>query len=155
MWSHYSNSYRGFCIEVNVKSAFPNRNIEVLMKVNYCENRVVFPYDFKNLPLKDMQKIGYDLLTTKDNIWAYEKEHRVIASLNSLTPINQPIENELPIYTKIISPEHILTIIFGINCDRNDIDFVKNWIHKHKANHIVLKEISLCDDSFKLMTKNL
>lgn len=70
MWAHYANSHNGFRIEFELKEDKPIK-VSYSDKTEYIEN-----------PNKiDIQKIK-KLLTTKKEIWKYEKEYRVLTTEN-------------------------------------------------------------------------
>jgi hypothetical protein len=93
MWSHYSKSHAGFCIE------FERTDANELGKWERCSPVI---YD-KNLPVckpieLEKKETVTKVLITKSELWAYEKEWRIIAKKgNQLYPL----------------PGNITGIIFG------------------------------------------
>jgi hypothetical protein len=71
LWSHYTNSYKGFCLKINVESFLSSLNDKVeLRKVIYSDN----PNTISNShPFSD-----YYQFILKLNNWSYENEWRMI-----------------------------------------------------------------------------
>lgn len=147
MWSHYTNSYKGFCIEFDFKNhvecSLPNR----IFPVNYTNKRVLYSEKFLAGDKDHMQSIT-ELLTSKDNIWSYENEYRAIANISK---IKKNREYEIPIVTSNIKYSFISKIFFGINSKEEDIDYVKNLINQKQTNHIKLSKVSLCPKNYELI----
>jgi len=109
MWSHYSNSHKGFCI------GFDTRILWEITKggigpVTYQKELPTFSL-FEN-PMM----FSHKLLSTKSDIWEYENEFRIIKSGFSRKTIAIP-------------PESIVRIVFGCQMDNktkfNILDLVK------------------------------
>lgn len=86
MWSHYSNSHKGFCVGLNTKLLIKQVGEEI-----YFEPIIYQP----DLPLIELFEDYKDhfrkLLYTKSNFWNYEKEFRLVKFLHvgktlTLTP---------------------------------------------------------------------
>lgn len=84
MWSHYTNSHKGFCIGFNEKSSFFNNYLSedrntsrYTLDVVYSEKRVRIPTELSE------PRLLFEPQTTKSIDWRYEGEVRVIATLNS------------------------------------------------------------------------
>lgn len=101
MWSHYSNSHKGFCIEYD----FNDLKDEVLpFPIIYSESRPLIPWkaaidhtsESNEQAIKDLT-LG---LLTKDQAWEYENEWRV------LLPAANPPDLKVPI-TAIYLGAHI------------------------------------------------
>jgi len=74
MWSHYSGSHTGFCIEFERTDSNELGNWEHCAPVNYDENLPTF----MPVELADRKTVT-KILITKSDLWAYEKEWRIIA----------------------------------------------------------------------------
>lgn len=71
MWSHYTNSHKGFCVGIDTSQLY-NSIQGMLSHVSYSNN-------FPQLKLfVDPTKTMIDILTTKSRLWRYEKEIRLI-----------------------------------------------------------------------------
>ncbi len=71
MWSHYADSHQGCCLEFSTKqnffeAAFPVDYPPVYPKFNYFEKA------------QDAMEFAKATLLTKSNLWAYEKEWRML-----------------------------------------------------------------------------
>ena len=100
MWSHYSDSHTGFCVEFERTDSNELGNWDHCAPVQYDQNLLLFP----PLDLLD-KKVVSRILTTKSQSWAYEKEWRILAKKG-----NQ----------KYPLPGNITAIIFGLRMpDKN------------------------------------
>jgi len=69
MWSHYTDSHKGFCLEFSTRTSFFQKTSKIIYQ--------------KELPIYNILKepLGYErtrLLFIKANDWAYEKEWRLL-----------------------------------------------------------------------------
>jgi len=87
MWSHYADSHKGFCIEYDFCAEVDIQNEMLVLPVIYSKERVKIPWDvvmaYANREERDFTKekrIMLELLVTKDKIWEYENEWRVIVT---------------------------------------------------------------------------
>jgi len=80
MWSHYSESHTGFCIEFERNDVNELGNWEVCVPVFYNENLPTC----KPIELQDIEVVT-KILTTKSSLWDYEKEWRIIARKGNQT----------------------------------------------------------------------
>ena len=91
MWSHYADGHKGFCIEYDFKDL---KNINNLLPVAYSTDRPSIPLECIYNNSKDMNtevtKALYIALLTKDNIWEYENEWRIIISATEGKNIEMP-----------------------------------------------------------------
>lgn len=88
MWAHYTESHRGFCIGFNSNHNYftnytspdghTSKNIK---EVVYSDKRVKIPM------VLGQEKLNYEPYITKSLDWVYEKEIRIISSLNSSNDI--------------------------------------------------------------------
>jgi len=69
MWSHYSASHTGFCLEFNATTEFFGRSQKIIYKLNYPKVNY-----FKSTQLEQIETC----LLTKAIFWKYEQEWRVI-----------------------------------------------------------------------------
>ncbi len=85
LWAHYANNYRGFCIEFDPKklSFFPERN-----NTKYSLDPVLYFEEFIEVEEAKKYSLQY-LLTAKANRWEYEKEWRLISTLNPSESYNR------------------------------------------------------------------
>jgi hypothetical protein len=88
MWAHYSDSHKGFSIEYDVTDThkyYEKNNPFGFLKLVYAENPLNIPDYLFSLDFYDsgkLKKIGtnLELMTTKDKVWKYENEWRIIES---------------------------------------------------------------------------
>lgn len=83
MWSHYSGSHTGFCIEFERTDSNELGNWDYCMPVLYDDNLPAV----KPIELGD-KKVVAKILTTKSGLWTYEKEWRILAKKgNQIYPL--------------------------------------------------------------------
>lgn len=93
MWSHYASSHTGICIEYNFKDYIDRieDSQTMLLPVNYSDKRVTIDQtildriDLKNIEeqgRKDLMKLFFEGLYTKNTVWNYENEWRSITLLS-------------------------------------------------------------------------
>lgn len=73
MWSHYSGSHQGFCLEFDTHFA-PFKSENTLLRVNYCE---VYPSLSINKIPHELPSIPQTIYGIKSHHWSYEKEWRL------------------------------------------------------------------------------
>jgi hypothetical protein len=103
MWSHYSDSHRGCCLEFSTKQNY----FETALQVDYPETYPNFNYFNKTQNEMEFLKA---LLLTKSKLWAYEQEWRMLE-----------FEGSQKIYP--FEPRDLTGIIFGywMNPDHNKL----------------------------------
>lgn len=151
MWSHYGDSHKGFCIEFDLDEKIEFR--EKLFKVKYRKNRIIYNSAITKDSYNEKINFFINLITTKDSIWKYEQEYRLVLDLKGIHP--QDSDLSTPIFTTIFRPKYIKSVIFGHLCDQKNIDFVKAWISKSRASHINLLQIALCPEEYELILENI
>ncbi len=93
MWSHYASSHTGICIEYDFKDYIDqlDKTRMLLFPVSYNDARVTIDQtildriDLKNIEehgRKDLLKLFFEGLYTKNTVWKYEDEWRSITLLN-------------------------------------------------------------------------
>ncbi|MBE7546548.1 MAG: DUF2971 domain-containing protein [Candidatus Kuenenia stuttgartiensis] len=75
MWSHYSESHTGFCIEFERTDSNELGNWDYCMPVLYDDNLPTI----KPIELGD-KKVVSKILTTKSKLWSYEREWRILVN---------------------------------------------------------------------------
>lgn len=129
MWSHYTNSYYGFCIGFDTKILYDTIQGQ-LTDVKYSDT-------FPEIGLFDDPVIGLTkVLTTKSKEWAYEEEYRITKIEASRKVFNFP-------------NEAVKEIILGIKMKHEDklaiIDIAK------KFPDVKIFEAAPSQDKFKLI----
>ncbi len=112
MWSHYSNSHKGYCLK-----------FDLLKDPNFFMIPVIV--DYKTLyPYFNYIRDGKDLFTfifgKKFSDWDYEEEIRIVRQEQGSIKIN---------------PESIIEISFGINCENDDIDMIQDLCKSNNYKH--------------------
>jgi len=130
MWSHYSDSHRGFVIGFDTK---------ILVKQNFATfSKVKYTDEIPIISVLEMNSIlMYKLIYTKASPWAYEDEYR-------FTRIMQP-------NSKITAnPSTLKTVHLGFNMPQKD-KFEIIEIVKEKYPTVNIFEMTLGKDKFELI----
>lgn len=98
MWSHYADGHKGFCIEYDFNQECDASKELLILPVIYSKERMKFPWNVVIAVDKEDEKIKMEAaqtmilsLLTKDEVWSYENEWRVIASgLNGTENVKMP-----------------------------------------------------------------
>lgn len=85
LFSHYSQSHAGFCIEFKTKS-LPIEIRENACKVNYSDR---YPRLDLSLSENEINTKNSQLLATKNRTWSYEREWRVLIDQNDIKKLEQ------------------------------------------------------------------
>ncbi|MBQ6752320.1 MAG: DUF2971 domain-containing protein [Clostridia bacterium] len=92
MWSHYADSHKGICIEYDLSSFIAETT---LLPVVYSSNRPQLPWKYVISLTGDSTekatKALFSTLFTKDEIWQYENEWRIIIQKSNEPNIEVPI----------------------------------------------------------------
>lgn len=85
MWSHYADGHKGFCIEYDFSKECEAIKDILVLPVVYSKERIKFPWnvafaDDQNNPKVKLEGAYATMLSllTKDEVWKYENEWRVI-----------------------------------------------------------------------------
>lgn len=135
VWSHYSDSHKGFCLVFDAsKDIFGGA-----LKVHYSDK-----YPTLDITEPDDMEVLYHSALTKMTDWKYEEEYRLL-SMEPNEPMALPVENK-----KLIFPtEMLVAVIFGCRISDNDKKLIEGWCLKRK-NKIELREAKLSDTEYKL-----
>jgi len=111
LWSHYSNSHRGFCLKINyqvlyneLENLFEKSKIisYLIKKVNYVDKYLELnPYTTDDVLLQ------IQLFTTKMKCWEYENEYRILIPelVNSKINFSENIFDSIYLGANISSPD--------------------------------------------------
>ena len=130
LWSHYSDSHKGFCLEF--KNEQELSNIVRTRKVIYQNQRhIQLDFCSRNV-LRSYEKLVF----TKGKIWDYEKEWRIVYDIGNKT---YPF------------PGKLTKVIFGCKTEDLNIKFVMNKF----GDSVKYKKMEIVKDKFKLKSINL
>lgn len=137
LWSHYSNSHKGFCIEYELNDLIPENTKTLIfpriINIDYRKGPPIYSLDGSG----DLQtKIIRKLIGTKSNSWKYEGEIRIIFLENGEQKINQ---------------KAIKSIIFGFHTSKKDINNTINLIQ----DKVKYYKMELLKNSYKLIKKEI
>lgn len=89
MWSHYADNHKGFCIEYDFGTDVLKDSGVIVFPVAYSSIRPKVPYEtvllsqnptLENVNSQNINKSIFLSMLTKDKIWSYEKEWRILIS---------------------------------------------------------------------------
>lgn len=104
MWAHYADCHRGYCVEYDFSGTDQHTMNILPLPIIYSNQRPRFPWDAMiNLTEKKKNSLSKQLLVgllTKDEIWKYENEWRII------------IENKSEVFVKM---PPVTCIYLGVN----------------------------------------
>jgi hypothetical protein len=104
MWSHYSEGHKGVVIGFDVSRL----NLGVLIEpVTYVKQRIEITPPWRLVDRNLMRA----MITSKSDMWAYEREHRAMLNLKQLT--ERPLGNGRIGHFVEIPPTSIVEVIFG------------------------------------------
>ena len=113
LWSHYSDSHRGFCLEFDASTNIFGTAMKVTYQDEYPSIDTTESDDDINLKMS---------VLTKAQFWAYEGEYRVV-SMEPNEPWALPVNDHVFQY-----PAHLLTgVIFGCEMSQADKDRIIQW----------------------------
>ncbi|MFV0163091.1 DUF2971 domain-containing protein [Empedobacter falsenii] len=116
MWSHYTNSHKGYCVGFNPNHPFFNdflsqdkKSSRYTKEVVYSDKRVKIPTTFTEPTL------AFEPFLTKSTDWKYEEEVRVISTFN----LSEKVLKKEPydIFLFKVPYDLISEIILGANID--------------------------------------
>lgn len=94
MWSHYADSHKGFCIEYDYSLMDIDAHTILPLPVIYSEERPLISWKAAiNNTLENNEDAVVQFtkcLLTKDSIWSYENEWRVLINTNDAPDLSMP-----------------------------------------------------------------
>lgn len=129
MWSHYADSHRGFCVEIDDTII---KRSSLLSEVCYEELRVDSTKNFLSSQKKgEINKTWEKLLTHKHKDWRYEREVRLILNMSDRNSKGRIIDmQEMGM--------EIINIYFGCRMSQKSQNLIKK-IMGTKANYYKMK----------------
>lgn len=126
MWSHYANSHKWFCLEVEINT---DDVLQKIGKVNYLE-------EYIDLSDESLSHKWDDFLTqilySKDSRWDYENEWRIVLDDSGLHILGTDLK--------------VKGIIFWVRMDTNDKKIIKNIMW----NSVTYSQAELSDLEYKI-----
>ncbi len=109
MWSHYSESHTGFCIEFERTDSNELGNWEHCAPIIYDQTLPIYnPVDLEK------KETVTQILLTKSDLWSYEKEWRIIAKKGNQThPLPGNITGIIFGYKMPIEKRREIALILG------------------------------------------
>jgi hypothetical protein len=129
MWSHYTNSHKGFVVGFDPNHHFFKKqdtdetDIGDLREVQYSQDRPTISIPDMNLTTKHLE--------CKNIEWEYEKELRLIRNLKNASHVKNGQEPKIFLFD--IPKECISSVIFGIDCLPELQQEIENKVRKDEA----------------------
>lgn len=135
MWSHYANSHAGICIEYDFSNVIASVPI---LPVIYDDKKpdMFWPRKEKEPSQEDKKKLLFALIT-KDEIWSYENEWRILLGKND--------------NNKYFMPK-ISCIYLGTKCSEENKRIIINTV---KDKNIPIRQMKLDRGEYKLYSESM
>lgn len=157
MWSHYADSHKGLCFEVN----FPEPNNEnykkgdlIPINVKYCKNLL----DERQKMTMESTDLPLYMTTTKSDIWEYENEVRLILHSEVFDKKKFSLVNDSKNASVVFNIEEISKVIFGSKSSPEDMESIVKLFcekgHLPEFYHIDLNPITLEFFEYRLTIKD-
>jgi hypothetical protein len=124
MWSHYSNSHKGYCIGLDTTNPFFKDYRDQLigeimfLSVQYKDERI-------KIPMGKNERIDPFVMLRKSTDWKYEEEERLLVALKKADKVIQ--KNPFSIYLYKVPHSLIKEIIAGANISESDLTEIKEF----------------------------
>lgn len=120
MWSHYTESHKGFCIGFDDQHDFFSKG-----EVVDGEIIVPFPVQYSSkrttaIKSDTTAEIARSVLATKAEEWSYEKEHRAIKMLKRADEIIKGDPFDIHLFR--VPHDAVVEIIVGVNSSKELVD---------------------------------
>ncbi|WBL24260.1 DUF2971 domain-containing protein [Zunongwangia sp. HGR-M22] len=147
MWSHYSNSHKGFCVGFDPTNKYFDDYINDDGTKSRTKKDVIYSKERAKIPmtLAKRDELGIEPFITKSLDWYYEDEIRVIASLNLHDDIIR--KEPMDIYLFKVPHSLIREIIMGVNINEQDEKLITDFCEKRNIN---LYKTKVSDTKFNM-----
>ena len=140
LWSHYSNSHRGFCLIFDASTEEFGSALKVKYQSNYPSLEITDSDPSRNLHV---------IVLTKAEFWSYEDEFRLIG-VDSEGREYLPIKNNTFVF-----PENLLVgVIFGCQMTNEHKQLIYDWSSNRK-NKLAFKQAIQSSIDFSLVIKDM
>lgn len=145
MWSHYARNHTGFCIEYDFKES--DMFYKHLYPVTYIKDRYAVS---KADMLSENTEWIYKTTCRKSNVWAYEKEWRIVtANFNKVMPQKLKYPNGKYV---LDLKKNIKAFYLGAKISEN---FKEEIIQFGKKNSIDIYQMVLSPSTYELNAKKI
>jgi hypothetical protein len=146
MWSHYADKHRG--IVIGFDSDHPHLANLNWFTVDYSKERVPVSISW-TLKKRDLsENVPRQTLTTKSEVWSYEKEIRSIFKLSDLESVSSAGRTN---YFWKIPVEVISEVKLGHRCPKATENSVRAAIASSDLRYVKLKRAELDDTRFAIL----
>lgn len=141
LWSHYSNSHKG--IRLHFDKCLLDPTYRKLKKIKYSKNRHPVKLDIDENAAEYYEQFR-DLIVTKSEVWAYEKEYRLVLMKGEC------ISNSTQMLFYQFPNASLLRVDLGLDCSIEIEAKVVQFLKKKELKHVELFKAKLNKDLFKL-----
>lgn len=140
MWSHYSNSHKGYCIEYDIPD---DDDRAKLHKVNYDDK---FP-EVSELLNKNNKKSIIDIACSKAKCWEYENEYRCV--FFTYNDDNESIKRCCEYFD---FKRYITAVYIGTKASEKNVNAVMNIA---KSENFKVYKMELSDKEYRLIPREI
>ncbi|WP_417537297.1 DUF2971 domain-containing protein [Marinomonas sp.] len=159
MWAHYSKSHSGFMIEIDLDGLRPYVYSEEMKKnKNTASFSGLVKYRKKRPKVKFGKRINIisylnKLCFTKDYIWKYENEYRVVYPFKNLDILGVD-SNGVTIFGSLLNEEYLCKIVLGIKASEALEKRIIHWLNNNTKN-TTLHRAFPCEETFEFYYKEV
>jgi hypothetical protein len=160
MWSHYSNSHKGFALEFLPEHYFFDQREKQyqlawhIKKIRYTEQRPKFVFFDKTISIEENYENWINnFIWVKSDHWSYEKEWRILATLKGCKNVIK--QNGDVIYLFPIPYDAIKSIYIGCRMSPEKKEQIFNLIEAEQALHHIKIFHAIPDDKEYKLNFNL
>ena len=119
MWSHYSDSHKGLCVQIDTATIKMDER-KLLHKVEYCDGYPTMKEYICKSKEGDPLNATRMFLSRKSKAWEYEREWRLIVTSKDMrTVINEPFE---------FHQNSLSSVILGCDISDQNKKTLENWV---------------------------
>ncbi|PRE60240.1 hypothetical protein C6P96_16330 [Burkholderia multivorans] len=143
MWAHYAQDHAGVCVELDVSLLMPKTGAvqpgqcSILRPVRYQQEKIA------GLPRHETM---IEVLTTKSEHWSYEREWRLVRSLDLTRKIDDKV------YVVDFPLDAIKTVYLGAKFPAPSLEAVVDLARQQGGDHINFVKVDIAPHRFVLRT---
>ena len=179
MWSHYTNSYKGFVIEFDknhnfFKTNYTQTDFSLLRKVTYTDkppflngtdkdNLISYRDNYMQKSKLDFTNYPFHLYFTKNNVWSYENEWRLLKFRDNADKVIKANESNISsnptfdfenIHLFQIPFDAVKSIILGAAMSENK-EFNEEIRNNEKLKHIKLYHSMISVEKYSILFREM
>jgi len=140
MWAHYASNYSGIVVGFDISEGLTLDSASIpnscnSAKVNYSKYRFKYP---------NLEPKPFDFMFHKDECWQYEKEWRIVRTLDTLINIGNDV------YISKFNSKAVRCVIFGPLVEHASIHKVLEVLRNDEFSHVGRYISYLSDNKFEI-----